>query len=79
MMTGHGERMSDEDAEEMLREGDLDGDGVISYREFCILMVDGKEEEKAAKKATAVEERAARCRPHMYLIALYHTDEADIS
>ena len=28
MMTGLGERMSDEDAEEMLREGDLDGDGV---------------------------------------------------
>ncbi|XP_030528871.2 calcium-binding protein PBP1-like [Rhodamnia argentea] len=30
--------MSDEDVRSMLREGDLDGDGSLSEREFCVLM-----------------------------------------
>lgn len=33
------EGMSMEDAEAMVREGDLDGDGVLNETEFCILMV----------------------------------------
>ncbi|KAJ9188178.1 hypothetical protein P3X46_003565 [Hevea brasiliensis] len=33
------EGMSKEDAEEMVREGDLDGDGALNETEFCILMV----------------------------------------
>ncbi|KAI8027418.1 Calcium-binding protein KIC [Camellia lanceoleosa] len=33
------EGMSKEDSEEMVREGDLDGDGALNEREFCILMV----------------------------------------
>ncbi|XP_026402060.1 calcium-binding protein KIC-like [Papaver somniferum] len=33
------EEMSKEDAEEMVREGDLDGDGALNENEFCILMV----------------------------------------
>ncbi|CAN6568366.1 hypothetical protein ACFX13_000957 [Malus domestica] len=33
------EGMSKEDAEGMVREGDLDGDGALSETEFCILMV----------------------------------------
>ena len=33
------ERMSMEEAEAMVREGDLDGDGVLNETEFCILMV----------------------------------------
>ncbi|KAJ9681103.1 hypothetical protein PVL29_020143 [Vitis rotundifolia] len=33
------EGMSKEDAEAMVREGDLDGDGVLNETEFCILMV----------------------------------------
>lgn len=33
------EGMSREDAEEMVREGDLDGDGFLNETEFCILMV----------------------------------------
>ncbi|KAM4105320.1 hypothetical protein ACJW30_06G223700 [Castanea mollissima] len=32
------EGMSKEDAEAMVREGDLDGDGVLNENEFCILM-----------------------------------------
>ncbi|WCJ22452.1 Calcium-binding EF-hand family protein [Euphorbia peplus] len=33
------EGMSKEDAEEMVREGDLDGDGALDQTEFCVLMV----------------------------------------
>lgn len=31
--------MTKEDAEAMVREGDLDGDGALNETEFCILMV----------------------------------------
>ncbi|KAK7338089.1 hypothetical protein VNO77_18688 [Canavalia gladiata] len=33
------EKMSKEDAEAMIRHGDLDGDGKLNETEFCILMV----------------------------------------
>ncbi|XP_057981505.1 calcium-binding protein KIC-like [Malania oleifera] len=33
------EGMSREESEEMVREGDLDGDGALDETEFCILMV----------------------------------------
>ncbi|RZC73822.1 hypothetical protein C5167_049303 [Papaver somniferum] len=33
------EEMSKEDAQEMVGEGDLDGDGALNENEFCILMV----------------------------------------
>lgn len=33
------EGMSKDDAEAMVKEGDLDGDGVLNETEFCILMV----------------------------------------
>ncbi|CAA3015221.1 calcium-binding protein KIC-like [Olea europaea var. sylvestris] len=33
------EGMSKEDAEGMVREGDIDGDGALNEKEFCILMV----------------------------------------
>ncbi|KAL9385276.1 hypothetical protein Peur_022286 [Populus x canadensis] len=33
------EGMSKEDAEAMVREGDLDGDGALNETEFCVLMV----------------------------------------
>ncbi|KAF8060435.1 hypothetical protein N665_1215s0007 [Sinapis alba] len=33
------EGMSKEDAQGMVREGDLDGDGALSQTEFCVLMV----------------------------------------
>ncbi|CAL1354030.1 unnamed protein product [Linum trigynum] len=33
------EAMTEQDAEAMVREGDLNGDGALSETEFCILMV----------------------------------------
>ncbi|OWM91332.1 hypothetical protein CDL15_Pgr000276 [Punica granatum] len=33
------EGMSDEDVMSMLREGDLDGDGALNEKEFCVLML----------------------------------------
>ncbi|KAL3815151.1 hypothetical protein ACJIZ3_016419 [Penstemon smallii] len=33
------EGMSEDDAEAMIRQGDLDGDGALNEMEFCILMV----------------------------------------
>ncbi|KAL3517319.1 hypothetical protein ACH5RR_024221 [Cinchona calisaya] len=33
------EGMSREDAEAMVKEGDLDGDGALNQKEFCILMI----------------------------------------
>lgn len=31
--------LADDELREMLREGDIDGDGVLSEQEFCVLMV----------------------------------------
>ncbi|ONK74668.1 uncharacterized protein A4U43_C03F8900 [Asparagus officinalis] len=33
------EGLGDDELEEMVREGDLDGDGVLDQMEFCVLMV----------------------------------------
>ncbi|XP_951999.1 calmodulin, putative [Theileria annulata] len=39
VMTNLGERLTDEEVDEMLREADVDGDGKINYEEFVKLMV----------------------------------------
>lgn len=38
-MINLGERLTDEEAEQMIREADLDGDGKVSYEEFVKLMM----------------------------------------
>ena len=39
-MKNIGEKMSDEEIEEMITEADIDGDGQINYEEFVKLMTD---------------------------------------
>lgn len=38
-MTNLGEKLTNEEVEEMLREADVDGDGKINYEEFVKLML----------------------------------------
>ena len=37
-MSSLGERMTEEEADEVLREIDIDGDGQINFDEFCRMM-----------------------------------------
>lgn len=34
-----GERLTEEEAQQMIREADLDGDGLVSYEEFVKIMI----------------------------------------
>ncbi|KAH9729635.1 calmodulin [Citrus sinensis] len=39
VMMNLGERLSDEETEQMIREADLDGDGLVSFEEFARMMM----------------------------------------
>lgn len=39
VMINLGERLSNEEAEQMIREADFDGDGLVSYEEFARMML----------------------------------------
>ena len=39
VMTNLGEKLSDEEVDEMIREADIDGDGHINYEEFVKMMM----------------------------------------
>lgn len=39
VMMNLGERLTDEEAEQMIREADLDGDGQVSFEEFSRIMM----------------------------------------
>lgn len=38
VMINLGERLTDDEAEQMIREADLDGDGRVNYEEFARIM-----------------------------------------
>ena len=38
VLTNLGEKLTDDELEEMIREGDLDGDGHINFEEFRLMM-----------------------------------------
>lgn len=38
VMTNLGERLSEEEVDEMIATADLDGDGLVNFEEFCIMM-----------------------------------------
>ena len=37
-MTNLGEKLTDEEVDEMIREADIDGDGQVNYEEFVNMM-----------------------------------------
>ena len=39
IMTNLGEKLTDEEVDEMIREADIDGDGQINYEEFVKMMM----------------------------------------
>merc|ERR1711997_1246605 len=39
VMTNLGEKLTDEEVDEMIREADVDGDGAINYQEFVRMMM----------------------------------------
>ena len=39
VMTNLGEKLTDEEVDEMIREADVDGDGEVNYEEFVKMMV----------------------------------------
>jgi Ca2+-binding EF-hand superfamily protein len=38
-MINLGERLTEEEAEQMIREADVDGDGLVSYEDFARMMM----------------------------------------
>ncbi|XP_062499933.1 neo-calmodulin-like [Corticium candelabrum] len=44
VMTRFGQRLSDVDVEDMIREADMDGDGRVNFDEFEVLMMNSKEQ-----------------------------------
>jgi len=39
VMTNLGEKLTDEEVDEMIREADVDGDGQVNYEEFVKMMM----------------------------------------
>lgn len=39
VMTNLGEKLTDEEVDEMIREADIDGDGQVNYEEFVRMML----------------------------------------
>lgn len=42
VMHNLGEKLTDEEVEDMIKEADLDGDGLVNYSEFVLILTSGK-------------------------------------
>lgn len=42
VMTNLGEKLTDEEVEDMIKEADLDGDGLVNYEEFVTILTSAK-------------------------------------
>ena len=42
VMTNLGEKLTDEEVDDMIREVDVDGDGQVNYEEFVRMMMESK-------------------------------------
>ena len=52
-MTNLGEKLTDEEVDEMIREADVDGDGEVNYEEFVKMMMN-KTRESGMKSELAL-------------------------
>ncbi|XP_030520861.1 calmodulin-2/4-like isoform X3 [Rhodamnia argentea] len=53
VMTNLGEKLTDEEVDEMIREADVDGDGQINYEEFVRVMMAKRREKRVERKLTS--------------------------
>jgi len=60
VMTNLGEKLTDEEVDEMIREADVDGDGQINYEEFVKMMM-AKRQAKTPLSSAALPLTAALC------------------
>ncbi|RDX87434.1 Calmodulin-related protein [Mucuna pruriens] len=51
VMTNLGEKLTDEEVDEMIREADVDGDGQINYEEFVKVMMANLKDDKRERRA----------------------------
>ncbi|KAG8484857.1 hypothetical protein CXB51_021279 [Gossypium anomalum] len=59
VMTNLGEKLTDEEVDEMIREADVDGDGQINYDEFVKVMM-AKRREKATSHVNTTTKRSKK-------------------
>ncbi|KAL7611739.1 calmodulin-7 isoform X1 [Lactuca sativa] len=63
VMTNLGEKLTDEEVDEMIREADVDGDGQINYEEFVkIMMAKIRRKRRKRRKEVAMQSRVKSSR-----------------
>ncbi|KAL9458510.1 hypothetical protein AB3S75_007386 [Citrus x aurantiifolia] len=55
VMTNLGEKLTDEEVDEMIREADVDGDGQINYEEFVKVMMAKRRRKRIEERSSAME------------------------
>lgn len=74
VMTNLGEKLSDAEVDEMIREADVDGDGQINYDEFVKMMI-SKVRPLPPAPCPAPRNRTARTPPHLHTHLHTHTPD----